>query len=161
MSDEKEFSLNEKIKEFRESLKLNQTEFGNAIGVSRGNISRVESGERNGSLKLLRRIEAIFPEFNDSTENTWVPVNKFNLSKYTAESIPILAVLDYRGSGNGRVIEKVNVYYSKDPIKFGEQNSPTGSGTLTGYYFTIPISRKILAPGIVTHCRPLPKLPEE
>ncbi|MPM12597.1 hypothetical protein SDC9_58951 [bioreactor metagenome] len=157
----KEFSLNEKLKEFRESLKLSQTEFANAIGVSQGIISRVESGERNVGLKILRKIENAFPEYNHNSPffaDSWTPVDKFDLAKYAAEHIDILVVLDYREYDRPRRIEKASVHYTSEQRAYGGPNSLTGSGFLTGYYFSIP---SIVAPGIVTHCRPLPKLPKE
>lgn len=57
--------INERIKVLRNSLKLNQENFGKAIGLSKSGISNIENGTRNVTGK---HIKLISNEFNVSEE---------------------------------------------------------------------------------------------
>lgn len=53
--------INSRVKELREALKLNQEEFGNAIGLSKSGISNIENGIRNVTEKHIKLICHEFP----------------------------------------------------------------------------------------------------
>lgn len=53
--------MNERIKEIRKNLELNQTEFGNKIGVKQGSVAAYEAGTR---MPLDSVILSICREFN-------------------------------------------------------------------------------------------------
>jgi len=62
----------------------------------------------------------------------------------------VLVVLDYRKWGRDLKIHQARTHLAKEgfPQKYGGPNSLTGSGYLTGIYFSLP---SIVAPEIVTH----------
>lgn len=50
-------NLAEKIKKLRKSMGLSQAEFGKRLGISRGNVSDLESGKnKGGNIKLLNAL---------------------------------------------------------------------------------------------------------
>lgn len=53
-------NINNKIKQIREIAKLNQTQFGEKLGVSQKIISNIESAKNEPSLELLKNIINIF-----------------------------------------------------------------------------------------------------
>lgn len=48
--------MNERIKEIRKSLDLTQEEFASKLSITRGALSRIESGERNPSSQTIKLI---------------------------------------------------------------------------------------------------------
>lgn len=69
----------------------------------------------------------------------------------------VLVVLDYREWDRERRVETARVHHSEQQIRYGGPNALTGSGTLTGTYFSIPA---IVHPDVVTHWMPKPPLPK-
>lgn len=53
--------MNERIYELRKHLNLTQEELGNSIGITRGAVSKIESGDRNVTDQVIK---AICREFN-------------------------------------------------------------------------------------------------
>jgi DNA-binding XRE family transcriptional regulator len=49
------------IKELRNELKMNQTEFGESVNVSQSDISSIEAGKSNPSKKLINAICNTYP----------------------------------------------------------------------------------------------------
>lgn len=73
--------MNERIKELRTVLKMNQTDFGSRIGVKQGTVAGYESGMRT---PLDPVVLAICREFNVNEE--WLRIGKgsmFNKKKYS------------------------------------------------------------------------------
>lgn len=58
--------LNNRLKEYRAKINVNQTEMGNLIGVSRQTISQIERGDYSPSVNLALKIAKTF---NASMEN--------------------------------------------------------------------------------------------
>ena len=56
------------LRELRESMKMTQSEFGKAIGVSQQSVAAYERGERR---VLPERANRIAQEFNLSIEEIW------------------------------------------------------------------------------------------
>ncbi|UPA30987.1 helix-turn-helix transcriptional regulator [Terrisporobacter glycolicus] len=58
--------LNNRLKEYRTKINVNQTQMGNLVGVSRQTISQIERGDYSPSVTLALKIAKIF---NASVEN--------------------------------------------------------------------------------------------
>ncbi|MCC3864429.1 helix-turn-helix transcriptional regulator [Terrisporobacter petrolearius] len=58
--------LNNRLKEYRTKINVNQTQMGNLVGVSRQTISQIERGDYSPSVTLALKIAKIF---NVSVEN--------------------------------------------------------------------------------------------
>lgn len=54
-------NINNRVKELRESLELNQESFGDAIGLSKSGISNIENGIRNVTEKHIKLICHEYP----------------------------------------------------------------------------------------------------
>jgi transcriptional regulator with XRE-family HTH domain len=68
--------LHEKIKTFRTQKGLSQAEFAEKIGLSRGHITRLETGKFNPSTDVLKKIAVLFDVsadylLDDSTDNEY------------------------------------------------------------------------------------------
>lgn len=46
------------LKEIREAKGMTQEELGKLVGMSRGNVSNIESGRRNPSVGILKKLAA-------------------------------------------------------------------------------------------------------
>ena len=51
--------LYNRLKEYRAKIKVNQTEMGNLVGVSRQTISQIERGDYSPSVTLALKIEKV------------------------------------------------------------------------------------------------------
>ena len=51
--------LYNRLKEYREKIKVNQTEMGNLVGVSRQTISQIERGDYSPSVTLALKIAKV------------------------------------------------------------------------------------------------------
>ena len=51
--------LYNRLKEYREKIKVNQTEMGNLVGVSRQTISQIERGDYSPSVTLSLKIAKV------------------------------------------------------------------------------------------------------
>ena len=51
--------LYNRLKEYRAKIKVNQTEMGNLVGVSRQTISQIERGDYSPSVTLARKIAKV------------------------------------------------------------------------------------------------------
>ena len=58
--------LYNRLKEYRAKIKVNQTEMGNLVGVSRQTISQIERGDYSPSVTLALKIAKVL---NVSVEN--------------------------------------------------------------------------------------------
>ena len=58
----KEFKVNNKLKEFRKSKKMEQIKFAQEIGVSFSYLSKVERGFQNPSFTFLCKLKNRYPE---------------------------------------------------------------------------------------------------
>lgn len=93
-------------------------------------------------------------------QDKWVSV-KDRLPEYK-EVFPrqaqrVLVLMDYKKWGRDEQrIEIACVHYASEPKKYGGPNSLTGSGYLTGIYYSLPA---IINPECVTHWQPLPEPP--
>lgn len=52
--------LNNRLKEYRVKINVNQTQMGNLVGVSRQTISQIERGDYSPSVTLALKIAKIF-----------------------------------------------------------------------------------------------------
>lgn len=52
--------LNNRLKEYRAKINVNQTQVGNLVGVSRQTISQIERGDYSPSVTLALKIAKIF-----------------------------------------------------------------------------------------------------
>lgn len=52
--------LNNRLKEYRTKINVNQTQMGNLVGVSRQTISQIERGDYSPSVTLALKIAKIF-----------------------------------------------------------------------------------------------------
>lgn len=157
-------TIKEKIIKIRTSRGLNQTKFAKLIGVSHTAISNIEIGLRQPSLSLIHKISSVFnvdietllddkADIKNSINNCWQRVD--NIPPIVGSDV--LVFLDYAHFKPGlKRIAIAHVHFTDEPVEYGGPNSLTGSGTLTGLYFSLPA---IIRPGIVTHWMPLPKFP--
>lgn len=70
----------------------------------------------------------------------------------------VLVVLDYRkwDANRPRRVEMAGTRYSEVSIRYGGPTALIGSGSLKGFYFSLPA---IIPKECVTHWMPLPDLP--
>ena len=84
-------SINVRIKEFRKSLKLTQTEFGSKIGVAQGHLTGLESGNKRITEKTVKVICSVY-----GVSEKWVKEGKGDMfSKVSAEKVERLTHLFY------------------------------------------------------------------
>lgn len=88
--------LHEKIKNLRTQKGLSQAEFAEKIGLSRGHITRLESGKFNPSTDVLKKIANLFDVsadylLDDSTDNEYDIDIK---NKPLIEKIKLISTLD-------------------------------------------------------------------
>lgn len=86
--------MNERIRELRKTLKLNQGEFGNRIGITGSGVSRIESGSNNTA---ERTIKSICKEFN--VDYMWLTTGNGKMFIDTEEGI-ISAIERIMAGGN-------------------------------------------------------------
>jgi hypothetical protein len=84
----------------------------------------------------------------------WISINK----QEPDPGMDVLVVLDYRPWGRERTVMQARVHKAETKRAYGGPNSLTGSGWLTGIYFSLP---SIVAPGVVTFWMHKPELPAE
>lgn len=83
--------MNEKIKEIRAALRMNQTDFAKRLGLTQTALSMIESGKSTLTNKNIKFICTTF-HVNESWFRTGAG-SMFNDSPYTQELIELLAQL--------------------------------------------------------------------
>lgn len=106
--------MKERIKFLRKKLELNQTEFGNRIGLKQATIAGYENGARkpNGSVLL-----SICREFNVNIE--WIKSGVGDMFKKPTDEVGYYVedLLEYSGSGNpfyDAIIDMMKKYHELD-----------------------------------------------
>lgn len=152
----------EKIKEIRKANGMNMSQFSKHIGISHTLLASIEYGDRKVSLKTAVAISKAFgikikSLLDDSIENYYNTPSWTRLEiKQPPVGIDVLVLLDYTLFNGTKRILIAHVHFTDEPIEYGGPNSLTGSGKLTGLYFSLPA---IVKPGIVTHWMSLPEFP--
>lgn len=106
--------LQQKLKDFRKSLNLNQTEFAIALNVAQGTIANIESGKREVSKPILFKIKDVYNVNLLSYDE-----NKSNKieAAYSDNFIPIPFYSAKISAGLGETLpdypEKDVIYYDK------------------------------------------------
>ncbi len=90
-------------------------------------------------------------------DNRWISV-KDNPPPYVSDTlrdkvVEVLVITDYTKWGRGKHVRIASVWFADEPRPYGGPHALTGSGMLTGIYFSIPA---VLHPDVVTHWQPLP-----
>lgn len=91
--------MNERVKELRKTLKLNQEEFGAKLGLSGGGVSKLENGTRNIT---ERTIKSICREFN--VEYSWL---KYGDGEIFRKDNNLSAVIDNLLAGENETAKAV------------------------------------------------------
>lgn len=100
--------MNERIKELRKALNLNQTEFGNRIGVKQSSVAGYETGVR---IPLDSIIVSICREFNVS--KNWLETGKGEMF-VQPDNFSLDDFIKARG-GTDIELELVKIYFELDP----------------------------------------------
>lgn len=97
------------------------------------------------------------PEKKISFSSNWISVKDVlpdhGSDFFPKKSVEVLVLLDYSKWGREKIVEKACVWFADEPRPYGGPHSLTGSGMLTGIYFSLP---SICHPDVVTHWQPLP-----
>jgi len=56
--------MRNRVSEFRDQLKLNQTQLAELIGVSQGTISKIESQKHTPNIEIAFKLEKVFKVFD-------------------------------------------------------------------------------------------------
>ena len=117
-------TVNERIKELRLKLGMNQEEFGESIGLSKSGISNIESGLRG---VRERHIKLIANVFNVSEE--WLRTGRDPIEELSIESHRIGAFMDYLKSCGYKVT--IEVSDEVDHERLEETDEDNTSPTIT------------------------------
>lgn len=106
--------MKERIKLLRKKLELNQTEFGNRIGLKQATIAGYENGARNPNDSVLL---SICREFNVNKE--WIKTGVGDMFKKPTDEVGYYVedLLEYSGSGNpfyDAIIDMMKKYHELD-----------------------------------------------
>jgi len=106
-------TLQQKLKDFRNSLNLNQTEFAEALGTSQSAIANIESGKRDVSKPVLIKIKEVY----NVDLLSYNEIKKENKTQYSDNTIPIPFYSAKVSAGLGATLpdypEKDVIYYDK------------------------------------------------
>ena len=103
-----ESTISERIKKLRKALNLNQTEFGNRIGVKQSSVAGYETGVR---IPLDSIIVSICREFN--VNKTWLETGKGDMF-VQPDMFSLDEFIKARG-GTELELEIVKIYFELDP----------------------------------------------
>lgn len=83
-------------------------------------------------------------------ENNWINI----LEKEPVPGTEVLIQRDYTKYGRGKDVKIAHVHFTEVPRPYGGPMSLTGSGMLTGLYFSVPA---VIRKEEVTYWQPVPE----